>query len=123
MVHDIYNILTSDRGFITQLETIDEITIILQQIRMVLGTKPGEVLGSPTFGLNLQQYLFNLSYNKNEITELVQNAILRNIQYDSTKYTISINVNFGKDHINASDYAVIDISINEKKCLGVMITQ
>jgi hypothetical protein len=30
---------------------------------MILGTKPGDVLGAPYFGVNIKKYLFNLSYN------------------------------------------------------------
>jgi hypothetical protein len=62
---------------------------------MVLGTRPGEVLGDINFGLNLNQYLFNLSYNQSEIRELVNNAVLTRISYDSTKYTVSVDVKFG----------------------------
>ena len=58
MIKEIYTILTSDRNYKLQLDTNDEIVKILQQIRMVLGTRPGEVLGDINFGLNLNQYLF-----------------------------------------------------------------
>ena len=123
MIKEIYTILTSDRNYKLQLDTNDEIVKILQQIRMVLGTRPGEVLGDINFGLNLNQYLFNLSYNQSEIRELVNNAVLTRISYDSTQYTVSVDVKFGQDHYNHSDYALIDIIINQKRCLGIVVTQ
>ena len=49
---------------------------------MVLGTTRGDVLGSPTFGVNIKQYLFNMSYNKEEIEKLVTSAIVSSIKYD-----------------------------------------
>lgn len=123
MIKEIYTILTSDRNYKLQVDTNDEITRILQQIRMVLGTKPGEVLGDINFGLNLSQYLFNLSYNPTEIQQLVTNAVLTRISYDSTKYNVSVDVKFGQDHYNHSDYALVDIIINQKRCLGIIVTQ
>ena len=123
MIADIYNILVSDKNYKYAIETHDEITIILQQIKMLLGTKPGEVFGDIRFGINLEQYLFNLSYNKAEIEEKVRFAIINNIKYDTSKYIVNIEVNYGKDHVNSSDYALVDIIINERKCLGVVITQ
>jgi phage baseplate assembly protein W len=123
MIKEIYTILTSDRNYKLQVDTNDEITRILQQIRMVLGTKPGEVLGDINFGLNLSQYLFNLSYNPTEIQQLVTNAVLTRISYDSTKYNVSVDVKFGQDHYNRSDYALVDIIINQKRCLGIIVTQ
>ena len=39
---------------------MDETEQILQQIRMVLGTKPGQVLGSYEFGIDLSKFLFRM---------------------------------------------------------------
>ena len=70
-----------------------------------------------------KKYLFNLSYNQQEITNFVTNIILTNIDYDRQKYSVDVNVEFGKDQYNKSDYAIINISINQIKCLGVMVSQ
>lgn len=68
---DIYNRLATDQSYVPACETTDEIEMILAQIKMVLGTNPGDVIGSPYFGLNIKRYLFNLSYNQEEINTLV----------------------------------------------------
>lgn len=120
---EIYNRLASDQTYKLQLETSDEIECILQQIKMVLGTQPGDILAEPYFGLNLKKYIFSLSYNQTEINQIVKNAILNNISYDKSKYNVEIEVNFGKDYENAADYAVINITINQIKYLGVLISQ
>nr|DAM33316.1 MAG TPA: lysozyme [Caudoviricetes sp.]DAS01393.1 MAG TPA: lysozyme [Caudoviricetes sp.]DAY42082.1 MAG TPA: lysozyme [Caudoviricetes sp.] len=31
---------------------------------MILGTKPGDVLGDISFGIDISQYLFSMSYDK-----------------------------------------------------------
>lgn len=120
---DIYNRLATDQTYKPIIETEDETEQLLSQIKMVLGTTRGDVLGSPTFGVNIKQYLFNMSYNKEEIEKLVTSAIVSSIKYDQTKFTVQIEVDFGKDHNNASDYAVINITINQRRCLGIMVTQ
>lgn len=120
---DIYNRLATDQSYAPIIETEDETEQLLSQIKMVLGTMRGDVLGDPTFGVNIKQYLFNMSYNKEEIEKMITTAIISSISYDQTKFTVNIEVDFGKDHTNASDYAVINVSINQRKCLGVMITQ
>ena len=120
---DIYNRLGSDQAYIPIVETSDEIEQILSQIKMVLGTRPGDVLGAPYFGVNVKQYIFNLSYNQDEMNKFITSSILSNISYDKQKYNVSVNVEFGKDQYNKSDYAVINIIINERKCLGIVMNQ
>lgn len=120
---DIYNRLATDQSYNVAVETEDEIEQLLSQIKMVLGTNRGDILGSPNFGVNIKQYLFSMSYNKEEIEKMVTTAIISSISYDQRKFTVDITVDFGKDHENASDYAVINISINQRKCLGVVINQ
>lgn len=44
-----------------RLEVYDDLESAIQQIRMTLFTKKGEVLGEPNFGLDVEKYLF--SYN------------------------------------------------------------
>lgn len=120
---DIYNRLASDQRYIPIVETSNEMEQILSQIKMILGTSYGDVLGSPYFGANIKKYIFNLSYNQKEITELVKVTILSNIVYDTDKYKVDVTVDFGKDHVNKSDYAIINITINEMKCLGIVMNQ
>lgn len=76
---------------------------------MVLGTKTGDVLGSPYFGVDIKRYLFNMSYNEEELNQMITNGIIQCIDYDKDKYSVSITIDFGKDHKNASDYAVVNV--------------
>jgi hypothetical protein len=89
---------------------------------MILGTVPGEVLGSPAFGINIKQYLFNYSIDKDTIRDIINNAFSNYLMYDPDKYTIDVDVNFGTSSDKTSDYALIDIKINELKYMGIMIT-
>ncbi|WQJ53732.1 MAG: hypothetical protein [Wendovervirus sonii] len=120
---DIYNRLATDQQYNPLLETEDEFDYILQQIKMILGTNKGDVLGSPYFGLNIKRYIFSMSYNREELNSLIKMAILPNIDYDQSKYDVDIDVEFGKNKQDNYDYAVLNISINQKRCLGIMVTQ
>lgn len=120
---DIYNRLSSDQNYKRQVETEDEVEMILSQVKMILGTKPGDVLGAPYFGVNIKKYLFNLSYSQEEMTKIIREGILSSIQYDKNRYTVDVSIDFGKDRNNYSDYAVINVTINQIKRLGVLISQ
>lgn len=123
MIHEIYNKLPKESNYRMAVETVDEIEYIVQQIRMVLGTTPGEVLGSPLFGIDLEQYLFNYNYNQKEIHDLILYNLTMNIYYDSEKYSVDIDVKFGQNVTDMTDYALIDIKVNELKYLGVLVTK
>ena len=90
---------------------------------MILGTKEGDVLGSPSMGLNLKQYLFSYSLETAVIRKRIIQHLARYVSYDTAKYDVDVDVKYGKDHENQSDYALIDISINQQKLLGIVVTQ
>ena len=74
MIKEIYCRMPSDPKYNGDiLSTSDEIERILQQIRVILGTKPGEVLGDPNFGCDLEDYVFAYGLKKQEII-FVQNV-------------------------------------------------
>lgn len=122
-IKDIYNKLPTDINYIPIIETDDETQFILQQIKMILGTRPGEVLGSPTMGINLKQYLFNYSMDTQLVRRRIIEHLAKYVYYDTQKYDVDVDVKYGKDADNGSDYAVIDISVNQRKIMGIMVNQ
>lgn len=123
-IREIYCKLPTDRNYKYQIESVDEVDNILQQIRMMLGTKPGEVLGSPRFGLDLSQFLFEYNIPKKDITDALNDQISSYVKYDTAKWTITTDVKYGKElGTDMEEYAVIDIYINSVKLLGIMIEQ
>jgi hypothetical protein len=58
-----------------QLEIYDELESTLQQIKMTLFTKRGEVLGEPNFGVDVEKYLFEFSIDPFALTRDAQNQI------------------------------------------------
>lgn len=123
MIKEIYCKLPTDQDYELNIEMTDEAKQILQQIKMVLGTKPGDVLGSPFFGIDIEKYLFRLNYNKDEIIDVINTELAMNINYDPNKWTLTVDVLFGHNANDPYDYACIDISLNEQKCLGIIVNQ
>ena len=123
MIKEIYCKLPTDLDYEAKVEMEDEAKQILQQIKVVLGTKPGEVLGSLLFGIDLEKYLFTMNYNKDEIIEVLNSEIHTHIYYNPSKWTLDVDVLFGHNAKDAYEYAVIDIKLNEQKCLGIIVNQ
>lgn len=123
MVREIYCKLPTDADYVAQVESNDDAANLLQQIKIVLGTKPGEVLGNPMFGCDLEKYLFLMNFDKEEIIQMVQTEIYQYVKYDTSKFTVTVDVLFGHNAEDAYQYALIDISINKQKCLGIVVNQ
>lgn len=123
MIREIYCKLPTDLDYNIQVESVDEATNLLQQIKVILGTKPGEILGYPMFGVDLEKYLFLMNYNKDEIISMIKYEITTNISYNQDLFNVDVNVSFGHNANDAYDYALVDITINEKKCLGIIVNQ
>lgn len=123
MIREIYCKLPSDLDYKLQVESMNAATNLLQQIKVVLGTKPGEVLGAPMFGVNLEKYLFLMNYNKDEIKQMIIYEISQHVVYDPNLFTLSIDISFGHNANDAYEYALIDIVINEQKCMGIIVNQ
>lgn len=123
MIKEIYCKLPTDVDYKMQIESEDEAMNILQQIKVVLGTKPGEVLGSPMFGCDLEKYLFTMNCNKDEILQMINYEIFSNVYYNDAKWLIGVDIFFGHNKDDAYEYALIDISLNQKRCLGILVNQ
>lgn len=50
-----------------QIETTDPIEICVGQLKMLLLTNKGEVLGDPKFGMNIEDLIFSLELSENAI--------------------------------------------------------
>ena len=120
---DIYTKLPQDINYFPQLETEDDIQKIVQQIKMILGTEPGQVLGVIDLGINLKQYLFAYTLDTNAIRRRIIDHITQYVSYDTNKYDVDVDLKYGKEAEDGSDYVLIDISINQQKIIGIIVDQ
>ena len=100
------------------LEQSSEIETLLSQIRMIMFTKQGDVMGSYTFGYNLEDNLFLFNVNENEL----KNKLLEAIYFfcpDAAAFNVDVTTQFFRGTVR--DACLIDIFIDGQKSLGVLV--
>jgi len=120
MIKEIYMRDPSDPLYSPDtLEVNNDVEVLLGQIRMVLYTKPGDVLGAYDFGYNLEDNLFLLNLSGDELQTKILAAIY---QYcpDASNYQVDVKIEFFRGTVR--DICLIDIYIDNRKLLGVVVT-
>ncbi len=79
-IRDLYLKSENDPGFDpNQLEVIDDIDSTLQQIKLTLFTRKGDVLGEPNFGIDVERFLFDFEpdpiFIQQEAREQINNYV------------------------------------------------
>jgi len=119
MISDIYNRSPEDPNYVYGiLQHSDPIESIISKIKMIFGTSQGQVLGDLNFGVGLEDLVFQTRINKLELEEQIKSQILQYVD-ESKDYKIEPRVSFGKG--DGFDYAVIDIFINNRKVVGILV--
>jgi len=117
MLKDIYCKTVDDPLYDSnKLEIEDPIESLIGKIKMILYTKPGEILGQPMFGIDLERNLFEFGLNNGGISALITNQINIHIP-ESGAYDINVRITFVPGSVR--DAAFIDIYIDGTRVLGV----
>ena len=85
----------------------DDISLIMQQIDILFGTHPREVLGFERFGTNYDKYLFDLNISN----EAIQNEVINDLHsLDLLGFTPDVNVFLlkGTEH----DISLVEITLS-----------
>jgi len=118
MALDIYLRLPQDPNYNSDfLEVEDDISNFVQMIEMCLTTVPGEVLGEPELGCNLEGYLWNPYITVGTIKNDIMSQVRRFCGYSQISIPFSVNVNFIKGSI--SDSILVDIEVDGRSVLGI----
>lgn len=119
MLKDIYAIPEEEPRYKDNiLEISNELDEIIQQVDMILFTKKGEILCMPEFGCNLEQYLFDTTYNKTQIKNIIMEQI-NNFIYLDGSYKVDVDVNFVKWKYNVA--MIVDLIINNRKISSYLV--
>jgi len=123
MLKEIYCKLPSSGGYKGDIECDGIVEEILQRCRVCLGTKPGDVLGDPLFGIDLEDYIFDMSVDVEEIKDKVDSLLTNyaNVGYEED-FIITSEVTFGHNVTDMSDYILINILLNNQRILGIVVT-
>lgn len=119
MLKEIYHKTPDDKNY--QKDIIDHSNVLeayLQKIKMILNTSKGEILSYPEFGASLEDLIFDISYDGNEIKKrIIQQIIL--FCPESEYFDTEVEVNFFKG--TTRDSALVDIIINKNKYFGILV--
>ncbi len=120
MSRDLYMRHPEDPNFKPNiLEVSDEIEMLISQIKMILMTNKGEVLGAPDFGVNLEEQLFTLNRNEYSIKSVIKDQVMSFCEL-ANKYSVTLDVKFARG--TARDMCLINVSIDGTKAFGVLVT-
>ncbi len=125
-IREIYCRMPGDPGYKhleKDIEVPNDIQNILQRCRVCLGTRPGQVLGDPYFGIDLEDYLFNMSVDQDEIEKDVRDLICNYAGAGfEDEHHLDAKVYYGHIEGDTSDYLLVDIYIDEIKYLGIIVS-
>ena len=118
MIREIYFRDPSDPKFRSdRLETSSELEMLLNQIRMILLTNKGEVLGSYYLGLDLEKYLFEFGFNEGQVKKDFLTQVSQYIK--NTRYKIDMTFDYSSDGVK--DIIYLYITVDDQRVLGISI--
>jgi len=100
------------------LHTDDEIEILVGMIKQCMLTTPGEVLGDPYFGIDLEKLIFDFNVDQNTLEQAIKLHLLTYVPLAS-KYDVDFKIGFFKGVTR--DACVIEFAIKGNPIIGIKI--
>jgi hypothetical protein len=101
------------------LHTDDEVEILIGMIKQCMLTTPGEVLGDPFFGIDLEGLLFDFNVDQITLERAIRLHLITYVPLASSKYNVDFTIGFFKGETR--DACVIDFAIKGNPVLGIKI--
>ena len=74
------------------LHTDDEVEILIGMIKQCMLTTPGEVLGDPYFGIDLEGLLFNFNVDQATLERAIRLHLITYVPLASSKFNVNFTV-------------------------------
>lgn len=111
MLRDIYLRNEDDPKFIpNKMEENDAIQDLIEQLKMLFATSPGEVIAYPFYGLNLEDMLFEFDFDQEDILKEIDRQYFEYIKPNFPNVNVEFNVYVSEGEINRT--LIIDVFIN-----------
>lgn len=118
MARELYMYSPGDPNYKSGIMEInDEVAMLVSQIKMILYTKPGEILGAPDFGIALEDQLFVFNINEYALKSMLLDQVTKFIPL-ADKYHIKFDISFAK---GVRDTCLIDVVINGNPIFGILL--
>lgn len=119
MISDLYIRNPEDPNFqYGVLDHSDAIESIITKIKMLMGTRAGQIIGDLNFGLGIEDLIFESKINKTALEEKIKVQFSQYIS-ETADFKITPSVSFGK--ADGYDYALVDIFINDQRVIGLLV--
>ncbi|CAB4175505.1 hypothetical protein UFOVP1247_190 [uncultured Caudovirales phage] len=114
-LRDFYTRTTDDSKYLSdRVEVSDDLESAIQQVKMTLFTKKGEVLGEPDFGVDIDSYLFEYSIDPHALGKDANGQINKYVG-EARKRQITVTPSIYPDDRANRDVFVLLINIPELK--------
>lgn len=101
------------------MHTDDEVEILIGMIKQCMLTTPGEVLGDPYFGIDLEGLLFDFGIDQITLERAIRLHLLTYVPMASSKFNVDFKIGFFKGETR--DACLIDFAIRGNPILGIKI--
>ena len=120
MIQEIYTKTLDDATYQRNVISHSDVyETVLSKIRMILFTKPGEVLGDVFFGVNLEEYVFALNASNTVLQKAIEEQIYT---YVPERLVMPIRVEVSFVQQETYDAAFIDIHIDGRRAIGLLVS-
>lgn len=104
----------------SEIEVSESIDMFIQQLDMLFATPKKSVLGTPDFGIDLDQYFWTTSKSSSSIRQEVINQINEYISYELLEFVdFDIEINYLKGDV--WDTIIVDVIIDGTKVAGYAV--
>jgi len=122
MIREIYTRQENDPNYEDGiLETTETIEEIMAKIRMILGTKNGDILGAYNFGVDLERMVFMSAQSQHDMEDEINKAFQQYINANEM-YKVYAKISFGHQIDGGYDYAIVDIYVNDRRIQGFEVS-
>jgi hypothetical protein len=101
------------------IETDDIVEITIGMIKQIMLTSPGEVLGDPGFGINLESLLFDFEVSQSQLQQAI--GLQLYTYCPPSRDLLDINYRIGFFKGETRDACVIEFAIKGNPILGIRI--
>lgn len=113
MLRDIYLRNEDDPRYVpNKMEENDNIQDLVEQLKMLFATSPGEVIAYPFYGLNLEDMLFEFDFDQDEILQEIDRQYFEYIGPYFPGVNVEFDVYISEGEISRT--MIIDVYINKE---------
>jgi hypothetical protein len=101
------------------LHTDDEVEILIGMIKNCMLTTPGEVLGDPYFGIDLEGLIFELEVDERTLNSAIDLHLTTYVPIAYSLFDVEFKIGFLRG--DTRDACIIDFAIKGNPILGIKI--